>query len=334
MNIQNKDFIFTLFGVSGREDKVKEEIKRFVEPLVDEVLHDTTGSLICIKKGKGKSPKRVMVSAHMDTIGFIVTYIDKRGFLRFSDVGNQIVPYMLGRRVIFESGVIGVIGIEKLEEGKLPSKEHMFIDIGENSSVHAEKKVKIGDMCAIYAPYSVTHRVITGGWMDDRIGCFILLEALENLKRNPNDIYFVFSSQEEVGLRGATTSAYRIKPDVGVAVDVTHSSDLPEGELIGSSIMGKGAGIKVMDQSVIVPKKLVDHFVGLARKNSVPYQLDVIKKGGTDAHAIQLTGEGTFSGGISIPTRYIHSSGEMCALEDVQACIDLLLRVCEDRLQL
>jgi endoglucanase len=170
--------------------------------------------------------------------------------------------------------------------------------------------------------------------MDDRIGCFILLEAVENLKNTPNDIYFVFSSQEEVGLRGATTSSYRIKPDVGIVVDVTHSSDLPEGELVGSSIMGKGAGIKVMDQSIIVPKKLVDHFVGLAKRNNIPYQLDVIKKGGTDAHAIQLTRGGTYTGGISIPTRYIHSSGEMCALQDVQACIDLLLKVCEDRLQL
>jgi endoglucanase len=240
---------------------------------------------------------------------------------------------MLGRRVIFESGVIGVIGIEKLEEGKLPSRERMFIDIGENSSTQAGKRVKIGDMCATYAPYTVTHRVITGGWMDDRIGCFVLLEAVENLKKIPNDIYFVFSSQEEVGLRGATTSSYRIRPDVGVAVDVTHSSDLPEGELAGSSIMGKGAAIKVMDQSVIVPKKIVEHFAGLARRNNVPFQLDVIKKGGTDAHAIQLTRGGTYTGGISVPTRYIHSSGEMCALEDVQSCIDLLLRVCEDRLR-
>jgi endoglucanase len=188
-------------------------------------------------------------------------------------------------------------------------------------------------MCAVYAPFTATDRIVTGGWMDDRIGCFVLLEVLTRLKNPKHDIYFVFSSQEEVGLRGATTTAYRIEPDLGIAVDVTISSDLPEGEPIGSSSLGRGAAIKFMDRSVIVPRKLALYLEDLARKHGIPHQRDVIRQGGTDAHAMQLSRGGVLAGGISIPTRYVHSSGEMCVLDDVRACIDLVCRVCEDTLQ-
>jgi endoglucanase len=332
MNIQNKDFIFTAFGVSGREDRVREKIEGFVRSRVDEITHDTTGSLVCVKRGTGG--RRVMLSAHMDSIGFVITHIDESGFLRFSEVGHQIEAYLLGRRVVFESGCIGVIGSEKLgESGKL-SKEKMFIDIGATSGRAAGKSVSIGDMCAVYSPYTVNDRIITGGWMDDRIGCFILLEVMENLKRTANDMYFVFSSQEEVGLRGATTTSYRIEPEIGIAVDVTISSDLPEDERLGSSVMGRGAAVKIMDQSVIVPKKLVDRIIGIAKSRGIPHQRDIIRKGGTDAHAMQLGRGGAIAGGVSIPTRYLHSSGEMCCLDDVQACIDLVAGICEDKLAL
>jgi endoglucanase len=264
----------------------------------------------------------------MDSIGFIVTHIDDRGFLRFSEVGHQIEAYLLGRRVIFENGQIGVIGTEKLEaRGKL-DREKMFIDIGVRSRDEAARLIALGDMCAVYAPYALNDRVITGGWLDDRIGCFVLLEVLSSLKKSPHHIYFVFSSQEEVGLRGATTTAYRVEPDVGIAVDVTISSDLPEGEHMGSSVLGGGAAIKFMDQGIIVPRRLALFIEELAGKKGIAHQRDVIRRGGTDAHAIQLSRGGVLTGGISIPARYLHSSGEMCALEDVQACIDLVREVC------
>jgi len=332
MNIQNKDFVFSDFGVSGREDRVRDGIERFARPLVDEVIHETTGSLICLKRGSGS--RKIMISAHMDVIGFVITHIDDRGFLRFSEVGHQTEFYLLGRRVLFESGMIGVIGIEKLEGKGNLRKEKMFIDIGARDRKDAEQAIRVGDMCAVFAPYAMTDRVITGGWMDDRIGCFVLLEVLENLKNAHNEVYFVFSSQEEVGLRGATTSAYRIEPHVGIAVDVTFASDLPEGEPVGSSVLGKGAAIKFMDQSVIVPRRLALHLEKLAAKYGIPHQRDVIRRGGTDAHAMQLSRGGVLAGGISVPTRYVHSSGEMCALDDVQACIELVNRVCEDPLDL
>jgi len=328
MNFENKEFVFTAFGVSGREETVRGEIESFVRPLVDEVFHDTTGSLISRKKGKGS--QRIMISAHMDTIGFVITHIDEKGFLRFSEVGGQVEAYLPGRRVVFENGHIGVIGVEKLEKGKSPLKERMFIDIGAQSMGEACSQVMVGDMCTVYAPFVVTDTIVTGGWMDNRIGCFVLLEVIENLKNSKNELYFVFSAQEEVGLRGATTTAYTLKPHIGLAVDVTPSSDLPEGDRIGSSGLGKGTAVKFMDRSVIVPKKLTQHLASLAEKRGIPYQHDVIRQGGTDAHAMQLSRSGVLAGGISIPTRYIHSSGEMCALNDVQATIDLVHAVCQD----
>jgi endoglucanase len=328
MNFENKNFLFNTFGVSGREEAVRSAIKAFAEPFVEEVFLDTTGSLICKKGGAGS--KRIMITAHMDTIGFIVTHIDERGFLRFSEVGGQPAAYIAGRRVIFENGEIGVIGVEKLEKGKSPSKDRMFIDIGVQCSVEAKKRVSVGDMCSVFAPFAITDTIATGGWLDNRIGCFVLLEVMETLKKNRNDVYFVFSAQEEVGLRGATTTAYALQPHIGLAVDVTPTSDTPEGERIGSSELGKGTAVKFMDRSVIVPKKLTRHLAALAQGRDIAYQHDVIRHGGTDAHAMQLSRGGVLAGGISIPTRYIHSSAEMCALGDIQATIDLVRAVCQD----
>lgn len=334
MNIENKKFIFTEFGVSGREDKVKSSIEKFVKPYVDEIIYDNTGSLIALKKGKSKKPSNIMISAHMDTIGFIITFIDDKGFLRFSQVGGQPEHYLLGKKVIFENGTIGVIGIEKREDLKKLDKNKMFIDIGVTSKKEALKKVQIGDMCAIYAPLEITDNIITGPWMDDRIGCFILLETIEKLKKPEDNIYFVFSSQEEVGIRGATTSSYRINPDAGIAIDVTGSYDLPNGEFNGSSVLNGGAAIKIMDGYVISQKKYVDFIINIAEKNNIKYQRDILYGGGTDAHAIQLARSGAYSSGISIPTRYIHTAAEMCSLNDIQNCIDLTIKLCETKLDI
>ena len=168
--------------------------------------------------------------------------------------------------------------------------------------------------------------------MDDRIGCFVLLEVMENLKANPETVYFVFSSQEEVGLRGARTTSYKLEPDVGIAVDVTGSADIPESDVTGSAVMGKGAAVKVMDEGIIVQRVLVDCLIELAEKNGISYQKDVLAFGATDSHSIQLSKSGTIAGGISIPARYVHSGGEMCSLGDIEACIELTLKFCENKL--
>jgi endoglucanase len=328
-DVREKDFVFSAFGVSGREDAVRERIAEHVRPFADEVRIDANGSLICTKKGRKRGGKRIMVSAHMDTIGFVVTYIDERGFLRFAEVGGQPEAYLLGKRVVFENGAIGVIGTERAEFLRNLKKDKMFIDIGAADRAGAEALVKIGDTCAVHAPVARTGGILTGGWMDDRIGCFVLLEVIEAVKENPHDLFFVFTSQEEVGLRGARTSAYGVEPDLGLVVDITDSADLPEGEITGSSRMGKGAAVKVMDGGVLVQRPLVEFLCGLAAARGIPFQRDVLRAGSTDARAIQLSRNGVPTGGVSIPTRYIHSSGEMCAMSDVEACVRLATCFCE-----
>ena len=334
MNIEEKDFVFKEFGVSGREEMIKKRIEEFASPLVDEIMHDATGSLICVRRGKGRNRKTIMLTAHMDTIGFIITYIDEKGFLRFSEVGSHPRAWLLGKTVVFENGFTGVIGIERKEHEKTLPVEKMFIDIGAVGREDAKKQVGVGDVAAVYAPYRVNGPILRGGWLDDRVGCFVLLEVMQNIDTFVNDLFFVFSAQEEVGLRGATTAAYSIQPDMGLVVDVTVSSDLPEGESGGSCALGKGVGIKIMDRSVIVPKRFSDLLCALAKKHDIPYQKDILREGSTDVHAIQLSRGGVLAGGVSVPVRYLHSAGEMCSLDDVQACVRLVHRFCEEELNL
>lgn len=334
MNIKNKEFIFNEFGVSGREDKVKEKIKEFIKNYVDEITEDRNNSLIGIKKGSKKENKlKIMLSAHYDTIGLIVTYITKEGFLRFADVG-WLPPYQLiSKRVIFENGLIGVIYADESENMKKGEKNKYFIDIGAKNEEEAKKMVKIGEMGAIYTPYFIQNNNIFSSWLDDRIGCFVLLEIIENLKNPLHDIYFVFSSQEEVGLRGARTSSYKIEPDIGLAFDVTGTDDITKKHYFCNAKLGDGAAIKVMDGSVISNRKLVNFLEKLAIDKKIKYQLDILLGGGTDAGAIQLSRSGSIVSGISIPTRYLHSANEMCNLDDVQACIDLGLEFCKNELK-
>jgi len=322
-------FIFTEFGTSGREDKVRDSIEKYVKTKVDSVEVDVNGSLICFKKGNGKNKKKLMFAAHMDAIGFIITHIDKNGFLRFSAVGYQPSYRIVSKQVIFENGIRGVIGIEKDEDFKSIAEKKLYIDIGANSKEEAEKMVEIGMTAIMYNnPFEQNNKLFSS-YLDDRIGCAILLELIDNLKQPYHDIYYVFTSQEEVGVRGAKTSSYKVEPDVGIALDVTVASDTPEVEFASSTSAGKGAAIKVMDRGIIVPKKLVDHMVNLCEKNKISYQKEILTMGATDAMAIQQTKGGIIAGTISIPTRYVHSANEMCDLNDVEASVKPCTKLAE-----
>lgn len=322
-------FVFTEFGTSGREDKIRESIAKYVKGKVDKIDVDVNGSLICLKKGNGKNKKKLMFAAHMDAIGFIITHIDKNGFLRFSAVGYQPSYRIVSKQVIFENQVRGVIGIEKDEDFKSIAEKKLFIDIGANSKEEAEKMVEIG-MTAIMVnnPFEQNNKLFSS-YLDDRIGCAILLELIDNIKEPYHDVYYVFTSQEEVGVRGAKTSSYSVEPDLGIALDVTVASDTPEVEFASSTSFGKGAAIKVMDRGIIVPKKLVDFLVQLCEKNKIPYQKEILTMGATDAMAIQQTKGGIIAGTISIPTRYVHSANEVCDLGDVESSVKLCGKIAE-----
>lgn len=312
-------------GVSGNERAVGAVIYEEAEKYCDEISIDAIGNIIAHKKGKGK---RVMLAAHMDEIGIVVTYIDDKGFLRFSAVGGLTVKELVARRVRFSNGVIGVIGCEEEEFHKKAAMDKLYIDIGARSREDAEKSVKIGDTAAFAGEYYENGSIVVSKALDNRTGCYILLEVLKKLKKNKNDLYFVFTAQEEVGLRGAKVSAYSINPEFAIAVDVTEVGDTPAAPKI-SVRLGGGAAIKVKDRSVLCDIDVREAMIAAAKKLKIAYQLEIMNDGGTDAGAIHLSRGGVKTGGISLPVRYIHSPSETASAEDIDACIKLTAKTAE-----
>ena len=318
------------FGPAGDESGIAEVIARLARPYVDEITTDTLGSLICHKKGNG--PK-VMFAAHMDSIGFIVHYIEKDGFLRVAPLGGVTPADVLYTKVRFQNGVKGVVAAnEGVEAGKVKA-DSIYVDIGVTSREEAEKLVKVGDRAVYDTQPAEIGNCLAGAYLDNRISCAALLKAMEELGETENDLYFVFTSQEELGLRGAATAAYGIDPVYGIAVDVTISSDIPDTKHSCSSVFGQGAAIKVMDSSVICHPKMVKKLEELAKEGSIPYQMDVIRSGGTDAGALQKSRAGVYAGGISIPCRYIHTPNEMICAADAEACVKLIRAFAETKLE-
>lgn len=311
------------YAPSGREKKLSEYIKNQVLNFADEIFTDSLGNLVVHKKGGGK---KIMVSAHMDEIGVVVTYVEDSGYLRFSDVGGLYTKYLSGRRVIFENGTEGVIYTEPKNDKNSLLK--MYIDIGAKTKEEAEKAVNVGDMAVFCGNYTEQNGVIIGKALDDRVGCFALIEALKRIK-SENDLYFVFTVQEEVGLRGARTAAYSVEPQIALAVDVTDCGDTPKSDKV-SVKLGGGAAIKVMDYSVICDSDVREMLSDMARKGNIPYQLEVMTEGGTDAGVIHFSRGGVKTGGISIPARYIHSPSEMVSKDDLEAVIKLITIFCEN----
>lgn len=301
---------------SGCEKEITDILREAVADFSDEVYTDAMGNLIAHKKG---SKKKIMFAAHCDEIGIVVTFIDKEGFLRFSDVGGLYTKYLAGRRVRFANGTIGVIGTEPKNDKNALSK--MYIDIGASNKEEAEKIVSVGDMACFTGEFTEQNGMIVSKALDNRVGCCILAEALKEIETD-NDIYMVFTSQEEVGLRGARTAAYGINPDYAIAVDVTDTGDTPEADKI-SVKLGGGAAIKVMDYSVICNVEVRSKLTELAKENGIKYQLEIMTDGGTDAGVMQYARSGVKTGGISVPTRYIHSPSEVVSKSDVEACTRL-----------
>jgi len=314
------------YGPSGSEENVATLIREEITPHVDEVRMDKLGSLIAVKKGSSSGAK-VMLAAHMDEIGLIVTYIDNDGFLRFSAVGGVFTPRLTGMRVLFADGKIGVINMES-RNSNINDMNKMFIDIGATSKEDAEQKVSIGDFAVFRQDFVDLGQRVVAKAMDDRIGCVVLIEVAKQLKSSPNNVYFVFTVQEEVGLRGARPSAYAIDPDLGIAVDVTGTGDMPEAMTMAVSL-GNGPTIKVKDGSVIAHPKVRNLLVETTKELDQPYQLEILVSGGTDAGAIHTTREGVPSGVVSIPTRHLHSPSEMIDMNDVEGAVRLLTAALE-----
>lgn len=325
------DLIQTLveaYGPSGFEDGVRDLIRPLVEPLADEVTVDPMGNLIVRKRpaGGGDNARKVMVAAHMDEIGVMVTHITEKGFLRFTAIGGVSPHTLLGGRVRFANGTIGVIGSDRVDEaGKIHPLGKYFIDVG--ATGRDDCPVGVGDAAHFDRPFVARGRHLTAKSMDDRIGCAIAVEALRRLPAPVrHDLYFVFSVQEEVGTRGAEAAANRILPDVGIALDVTRTGDVPETRPMDVRL-GDGPAIKVKDSGMIAHPGLVRLMRRRAEEGGIAYQMEVLEGGSTDARPMQLAGPGSAAGCISIPCRYIHTPSETVDAGDVEGAIQLLVAV-------
>ncbi len=313
---------------AGREDEVRKLIANELFSVCDKITTDALGNLICHKKGNGK---KFMLAAHMDEIGFMVTYIDDNGFLRFTNVGGINKLYALDAKVQFANGIIGKISCEEKEKAADAELDKMFIDIGASSKKEAEGLVKIGDFAAFAPSFNAIGNKIMAKSLDDRTGCWALIVALKELSGSENDIYAVFTAQEEVGLRGAKTAAATIMPDIAIAIDVSPANDTPNAP--ESNIrLGGGPAVKIKDSSFIINENVKNLLLDSAKKADIPYQIEVASKGSTDAGAMQLTASGCSAGTITIPARYIHSTLEIVDKADIENTSKLIKAVMEQNI--
>lgn len=333
INVSLLKEIAEVAGAPGHEQRVREIVLREIKPLVDEVTIDNMGNVYAIKKGKDK--KRVMIGAHMDEIGFMVTHIDDKGFVRFHTLGGFDPKTLTAQRVIIhgKKDIIGVMGSKPIhvmsaeERTKLPKTTDFFIDLGMNKK-EVEKIVSVGDPITRERGLIEMGNCVNCKSLDNRLAVFILIETLKNLKNKkvPFDIYGVFTVQEEVGIRGANVAALEIKPDFGFGLDTTIAFDVPGAkpeEVITS--LGEGTAIKIMDSSTICDYRMIKYMEEVAKKNKIKYQKEILTAGGTDTAGIQrMNPGGAIAGAISIPTRHIHQVIEMADKDDIKGSIDLL----------
>lgn len=314
-----------LWGVSGREKQVSDAIAEEAMEFADDIYRDAIGNLIVLKKGYGKDKKKIMCAAHMDEIGLCVVKIMENGLLKVKKVGGVSAICSFMNRVRFQNGTIGTVGaFEPIENLKASDVNKLYIDIGALSEQEAREYVKVGDCAVFCGDYvQLVGKNVMSKAFDDRVACYIQLQALKEMKQPYHDVYFVFTVQEEVGMYGATASAESIKPDLGIAVDITGSFDIP-GEEHGNAVLGKGAAVKINDGSVICDEEMIEDLIQCAKKHNIAYQRDVLAAGGTDVGAINKSGIGVKALGISIPTRYGHSPNSIVNLDDVEACTELL----------
>lgn len=333
LNLSLLNEICTTPGAPGFEKKVRELVLREIKPLVDEIEIDNMGNVYAIKKGQNS--KRVMVGAHMDEIGFIVTHIDDNGFIRFHTLGGFDPKTLTAQRVIVhgKKDIIGVMASKPIhvmspdERNKVAKLSDYFIDTGLTAD-EVKELVSIGDPITREREFIEMGNCVNGKSLDNRLAVFILIETLRKLKgkKIPFDLYGVFTVQEEVGIRGANVSALRINPDFGFGLDTTIAFDLPgagKHEMITK--LGEGTAIKIMDASTICDYRMVEFMKKTADKNKIKWQPEILTAGGTDTAGIQrMTEGGSIAGAVSIPTRHLHQVIEMAHKEDIQGSIDLL----------
>ncbi len=331
INIKLLKEICEVAGAPGHEQRVREIVLREVKKLSDKISIDNMGNVTAFKKGKKN--KKVMIAAHMDEIGFIITHIDENGFLRFIPLGGFDPKTLTAQRVIVhgKKDVIGVMGSKPIhvmtpaEREKVVPIGDYFIDLG-LSKKEVEKIVTVGDTVTRQRELIEMGNCVNCKSIDNRVSVFILIETLRELKNSPYDVYAVFTVQEEVGIRGANAAALQIQPDFGFGLDTTIAFDVPGAKAYEVvTKLGNGVAIKIMDSSTICDYRMVKYMKQTAEKHKIKYQMEILPAGGTDTAGIQrMTPGGSISGAVSIPTRHIHQVIEMADKSDIRSSIDLL----------
>ena len=321
-------------GVTGREEEIRNLMIEQMKPYADEIIVDNFDNVIAVKKGKTGSPK-VMLAAHMDEIGLMVKTINKEGFLQFAKMGGIDDRILLAQKVIVytkKGPLQGIIGskpphIQKEEERKkIVAYDELFIDVGAESREGANAMgVAVGDPIGFDVKYSqIGKDIVIGKAFDNRAGCAVMVETLKQLKETECTVFAVGTVQEEVGLRGAGTAAFRLDPDVALALDVTVAGDVPGVREFDTTVkMGKGPAITISDSGLIAHPKVLRWLREVAEETKIPYQLETGLLGTTDAARISLTRQGIPSGTICIGTRYIHSPVSMLNLRDAENSVKL-----------
>ena len=325
-------------GAPGREERVREYIIEQIDDVADEVRTDSMGNLICRKRPDGdpEDTQRVMIACHMDEIAFYVRSIDDDGFIRVQNVGGFDTRNLFSSRVRIETRdgdeIIGNLNpggkpvhiASKEEREKIPDVDEFFIDTGRDAE-ELRGKVRPGDPVTLIQDFVELGDLVSGKCLDNRVACWVGIRLLQQLESTEYDLHVVFTVQEEVGLRGATTSSFNVDPDIGIAVDTTLAVDtpgVPEKDQI--TAVGDGAAIKVLDSATVSDKRLVDEFIELAEGREIEHQYEVLPSGGTDAGALQRTRSGCRAITLSIPTRYIHTVTETIHPGDMKATVSLL----------
>ena len=331
------------FGPSGFEYEILKMVKEYGKQFADDIMKDNLGSLILVKKGSSEKP-RVIIAGHVDEVGFIVTGITKEGYIKFHTLGGWWDQVLLSQRVVIKTrkGLVhGVVAskpphlLKEEERNKVVKRDNMFIDVGATSKEEVEKLgVRVGDPIAPWSPFmkSATGKTVMGKAFDDRLGAFVAIEVMKYLKENeiehPNTLYIAATVQEEVGLRGASTTSYVVNPDVALVTEVDIAGDVPGiSPYEAPSSLGKGPSIITYDASMIPNQKLKEFIISVAEETKIPYQLSLVPRGGTDAGRFHLYRTGRPSVVIGIPTRHIHSHVSVTCISDIENAIRLLVEV-------
>lgn len=327
-------------GAPGREERVRQLILDEVKAHCDETQVDAMGNLICLKRApkSNTEPKRVMIACHMDEIAFIVRHIDDKGFLRLQHLGGFDTRNLFARRVLVQTRKDGEllgnmnpsgkpVHLASAEErNKIPTVHEFFVDLGLDAE-QVKAKVRVGDPVTLVQEFAEVGELCSGKCLDNRVACWLGVRLLQQVKQPKEDLYVVFTVQEEIGIRGATTSAYAVDPDIAIGLDTTLAVDIPGvGEEDRVTTLGKGAAIKIMDAHSVSHYELVEEFVSLAEQHEIPFQYEILPLGGTDTAAMQRSRAGAKAITLSVPTRYIHTVTETIHKRDLNATLELLKR--------